>query len=240
MKTKIWKIAERLADDVFEHLLLSRDLKSPEQQQAFFNPSLGDLSSPASFQNIDAAVERISQAIDQQQPMVVWGDFDADGVTSTAILWETLHQLGGKAMPYIPSRDVEGHGFSEVGIQKLVDDGVKLVVTVDHGITAIDEVDELRRLGIDVIITDHHEPVRAKGSKEIGGGRSEVGGKSVDSIQSTVYKLPEAISVIHPLLMDNPQPLAGCGVAYQLAYAVWLAVGKGEGCMQVFGMRVCQ
>src|SRR5690606_6475043 len=98
------------------------------------------------------------EAIDKQESIVVWGDFDADGVTSTAIMWETLHELGGKVMPYVPSRDTEGHGFSEIGIQKLIDDGVKLVITVDHGITAIDEVGFLNEAGIEVIVTDHHEP----------------------------------------------------------------------------------
>ena len=167
------------------------------------HPSLDDLANPGEFEGVEAAVDRIVTAIQNKESIVVWGDFDADGVTSTAIMWETLHQLGAAALPYIPNRDTEGHGFSEVGMRKLVDDDVRLVITVDHGITAIDEVEWLGQQGVEVIVTDHHEPRRLQQVEE--------------------FELPDAVAIVHPLLSKQKQPLAGCGVAYMLAYAVWLA-----------------
>ena len=163
MKQKKWVIAKRLDNDIIEHLLRLRLEESVENKEQFLNPSLQHLQSPASFLGMDTAVKRIAQAIHNQEAVVIWGDFDADGVTSTAILWETLHQLGAQAMPYIPNRDAEGHGFSEAGIKQLIQNGVKLIITVDHGITALEEVQKLNQQGIDVIITDHHEPIRNPG-----------------------------------------------------------------------------
>ncbi len=212
MKQKKWVIADRLDPALEQHLLLSRLQQTNSSAEQYLHPSLSDLSAPASFTGMQPAVERIIQAINNHESIVVWGDFDADGVTSTAIMWETLHQLGAMVMPYIPNRDTEGHGFSPEGVKKLLDDQIGLVVTVDHGITAIDEVEALSNQGIEVVVTDHHEPRLAKSEQ-----------KTKDKRQKTEFELPDAVAVVHPLLMDSPQPLAGCGVAYMLAYAVWLA-----------------
>ena len=204
MKQRNWVIAERLDQDLGQHLLLSRLQNSNTTAEQYLHPSLAGLSSPSEFEGIEVAVGRIIAAIQNQESIVVWGDFDADGVTSTAIVWETLHQLGAAVLPYIPNRDTEGHGFSEAGMRKLVDDDVRLVVTVDHGITAIDEVEWLGQQGVEVIITDHHEP-------------------RLQPVEDEEFELPDAVAVVHPLLSKQKQPLAGCGVAYVLAYAVWLA-----------------
>lgn len=230
MKQRTWVIAERLATDLTEHLLLSRLNRTGSARDQFLAPSLDNLSQPDAFLGMKDAVARIIQAIQNNKSIVVWGDFDADGVTSTAIMWETLHQLGASVMPYIPNRDTEGHGFSPVGVQKLIDDQVELVITVDHGITAIEEIDALAEQGIDVVVTDHHEPKREeanlrdeKNAKLAEGNNENIQQSSYPAIQqSDEFILPNAVAVIHPILMDKPQPYAGCGVAYMVAYAVWL------------------
>lgn len=205
MKQRNWVIAERLDQDLGQHLLLSRLQHSNITAEQYLHPNLTDLGSPDEFEGVEAAVGRIVIAIQNKESIVVWGDFDADGVTSTAIMWETLHQLGAAVLPYIPNRDTEGHGFSEAGMRKLVDDDVRLVITVDHGITAMDEVEWLGQQGVEVVVTDHHEPRLQVGANE-------------------EFELPDAVAVVHPLLSKPKQPLAGCGVAYMLAYAVWLEV----------------
>lgn len=220
MSTKIWQVAERQADDIIEHLLLLRELDTEEKRDHFFSPTLNSLASPDSFDQMTSAVNRIEAAILKKEPVVVWGDFDADGVTSTAVVWETLHQLGASVMPYIPSRETEGHGFSEEGLAKLKLNGTKLIITVDHGIAAIDEVKKIHEMGIEVIISDHHEPRLRHEVKPRQGISGEA--EEMNALSGSSYILPEAVAVVHPLLMDEPQPLAGCGVAYLLSYAVWL------------------
>jgi single-stranded-DNA-specific exonuclease len=207
--TKNWHVVPRLDPDVWQHLLRSRGLDTADSQHRFFHPDLSQIVTPDSFPSMEAAVNRVLRAIREHEHISVWGDFDADGVTSTAIVWETLHAVGAEVMPYIPSRDREGHGFSEAGLQSLSDAGASLIITVDHGITAHDDIAVARTLGIDVIVTDHHEP-RTDPSREGDAG----------------YMLPECVAVIHPFLLDQPQKLAGCGVAYQFAYAIWLAMAE--------------
>lgn len=210
---KQWRVAKRLDDDLWEHLLLSRGLTSDADRQRFFSPTLDQLSSPNDWPDMDQAVGRIMEAIRQKQPMVVWGDFDADGVTSTAIIWETLYDLGAQVMPYIPNRDNEGHGFNQAGLEKLAADGTKLIITVDHGVTAFEDIAAAQQLGMEVIVTDHHEPHRVEGPKNPG---------AQESNQSS-YEFPECVAVIHPFRLATQEKLAGCGTAYFLAYATWLA-----------------
>ncbi len=225
--TKTWRLAERLHPDLLQHLLTQRHLESPSDQQSFFNPQLSHLPSPGVFPQLNTAVERIAQAIAEQQPVVVWGDFDADGVTSTAILWQTMHSLGAKVMPYIPNREHEGHGFSAEGLQKIADQGTKLIITCDHGITAFEGVEQLTNLGMEVIITDHHEPLQVADLEEQQATSDE---NEIDPPRPSLVarrsaeescRFPAAVAVIHPL-QTNLGQLAGCGVAYMLAYAVWL------------------
>ena len=148
---KIWQVKERLDGDIWRHILLSRGLSDEDRLDRFINPSLSQLISPTEWPQMEDAVARIWQAIDAGEKIVVWGDFDADGVTSTAIVWETLFELGADAMPYIPNRDLEGHGFSDAGIKELVNEGVGLVITVDHGITDFESIDQLQSFSIEVI-----------------------------------------------------------------------------------------
>jgi single-stranded-DNA-specific exonuclease len=145
---------------------------------------------------MNEAVTRLRQAIRQQEPIAVYGDFDADGVTATALLVETLSALGGQAEPYIPHRVEEGYGLNEDALGELVQRGIKVVVTVDCGIRSTEEVAYGRDLGLDIIVTDHHSPGE---------------------------ELPPATAAINPKQADCRYPfekLAGVGVAFKLAQAL--------------------
>lgn len=165
--TKKWQLLsdKRLVisdkEAVVEVLLKNRGIKDRE---AFFNPPKPDYLitqlpkylPDLDFDQLQKAVERIKSAIRQGRKIIVWGDFDVDGVTATAILWQALSALSAHVLPYIPDRFTEGYGLNKQGIRQLADQGVKLIVTVDSGITAKDEVEYANSLGIEVIVTDHH------------------------------------------------------------------------------------
>ncbi len=116
------------------------------------------VSSPFELIDMDAAVERINEAVDSQQKIVVYGDYDADGVTATVILTSYLEAMGADVSYYIPQRESEGYGLNKDAIQKLSQDGCELIVTVDNGISAVEEIDFAQSLGMDVVVTDHHMP----------------------------------------------------------------------------------
>lgn len=154
MKSYRWKILSDNKKDIVKSLLKNRGLKTKKSQKEFLNPPI-----PSSFPltNLDKSIKRIQKAIKNKEKIIVYGDYDADGICSTAILWETLNQLGAYVMPYIPKRLEEGYGLSLVGIDNLIkDQNPKLIITVDHGITAFDQVNYANKNNIDVIIIDHH------------------------------------------------------------------------------------
>ncbi|MEX2960963.1 single-stranded-DNA-specific exonuclease RecJ, partial [Staphylococcus pasteuri] len=143
--------------------------------------------------DIDKTVERINQAIDKNERILVYGDYDADGVTSTTILVHTLQKLGAQVGWYIPNRFTEGYGPNEMAFQNAYDEGVSLIITVDNGIQGHNEIKMVQDLGVDVIVTDHHEIGRT---------------------------LPEAYAIVHPMHPEFDYPfkyLCGAGVAYKLA-----------------------
>jgi single-stranded-DNA-specific exonuclease len=153
-----------------------------------------DGANPFGLAGMSAAVTRIRRALRSRERMAIYGDFDADGVTATALLVETLRALGGRVKPYIPHRVDEGYGLNEEALSELARDGINLVVTVDCGVRALDEVTHANHLGLDVIITDHH---------------------------SVGPRLPRSVAVIDPKLSAGSfDELAGCGVAYRLAQAL--------------------
>ncbi len=150
-------------DDLVKILLENRGIKTKKEVDNFLNPKLESLT-PDNL-NIDKkelskAIKRIKKAIEKKELIVIFGDYDCDGVTGTGVLWETLNGLGGKVMPYIPDRIEEGYGLSKKGIENLRKQykDVGLIITVDNGIVANDPVELANSLGIDVIITDHHVP----------------------------------------------------------------------------------
>jgi len=176
-------------------LLYNRGLSTPYEVQAFLKGDWPE-DNPFRLKGMNVAATRLRQAIRQREPIAVYGDFDADGVTATALLVETLSALGAQAEPYIPHRVDEGYGLNKGALRELAQKGIKVVVTVDCGIRSIAEVSYGRRLGLDIIVTDHHSP----------GG-----------------ELPPATAAINPKQADCRYPfkeLAGVGLAFKLAQAL--------------------
>ena len=181
---------------VIAQLLICRGISDPTQAQSFLDPKLTDLRDPEQLPGCAAAAERIHQAIRDKRRIVVYGDYDVDGMTGTALLWRCLKLLGADVGYYVPHRIDEGYGLNDEAVRSRAEEGAKLIVTVDCGIASVDEAALARELGVEMIITDHHEP----------GPR-----------------LPEAAAVVHPRLPGSTYPfgeLSGAGVAFKLAWAV--------------------
>ncbi|TSC54226.1 MAG: single-stranded-DNA-specific exonuclease [Microgenomates group bacterium LiPW_31] len=162
-----WKILHKKGktEDIVKILLGNRGLKTKKQQQEFLNPKdpykLTTKEVGISPLQITKAVKRIKKAIKKKEKIIVYGDYDTDGACATAIIWEVLHSLGANVMPFIPARE-EGYGMKVERIEKLAKDEVTLLITVDQGIIANQQVEHAKKLGIDVIITDHHTPGKEK------------------------------------------------------------------------------
>jgi single-stranded-DNA-specific exonuclease len=192
---------ERLARSLQQHpivaqLLLNRQIVDPSQAERFLNPSLKLLYPPEDLPGIQEAAKRVSEAISTRKSIAIYGDYDVDGVTGTSILLGLLQRLDAKVRYYVPHRLEEGYGVNCTALQSLAADGIDTVITVDCGITSVAEAIEAKRLGIDLIITDHHEM------------------KSV---------LPDASILVHPQLPGSQYPfsgLSGAGVAFKLAWAI--------------------
>lgn len=193
-----WKFSSTEEDeitdinDILQQLFKQRGLYTKEDIENFLSPKLDQLQSPADLAMIDQAVKRVKNAIMNDEKILIYGDYDADGVTSTTLLLKTIQELEGHCTFYIPNRFEEGYGLNEDAIYKAKDKGVSLIITVDTGITSFDEVNLARDLNIDMIITDHHD------------------------IQE---KHPDALAVIHPELSPNYsfKQLAGVGIAFKFA-----------------------
>ena len=174
--------------------LVRRGITSPQEAQAFLHP---DTLPSTPFPNIENAAERINLAIRRSETICVWGDFDVDGQTSTTLLVQTLQALGANVVYYIPIRGRESHGVHIETLKPIIDNGAKLIVTCDTGITAHEAVDYANSRGVDVVITDHHD------------------------LGET---LPSAIAILNPKLLPKDHllsNLAGVGVAYKLAEALF-------------------
>ncbi len=183
---------------IMAKVLYNRGLVTPEQARHFIHNNY-DLPDPFLMKDMGKAVARIRQAIRRGERIVVYGDFDADGVTSTAVMIQTLHSLGGNATPYIPDRADEGYGLNIPALQMLAQKGYKLVITVDCGIRSIEEVKAGNAAGLDIIITDHH---------------------------SVGEQLPPAYAILNPKQHDCNYPedmLAGVGIAFKLACGLIIA-----------------
>jgi single-stranded-DNA-specific exonuclease len=180
---------------LFAQVLINRGLADQIQGLSFINPKLTDLIEPTQMPGIAAAVERIKQAVRDKDKITIYGDYDVDGITATAILWQLLKILGAQIDYYIPHRVEEGYGLNTDAIEQLASGGTRLLITVDCGITAIESAQRAKQLGLDLIITDHHQP---KGH------------------------LPQAIAIVHPRLNSsytNPHS-SGATVAFKLAWAI--------------------
>ncbi len=191
------QVAQELCVDPFSALLAtSRGFDNIEDIDDFLNPDAEFQLSPFSIKDMDKAAERINRAIDDFESICVFGDYDADGVTATALLYSYLETREANVIRYIPDRLTEGYGLSISAIEQLAERGVKLIVTVDNGVSAIDEAIRAKELGVDLVITDHHK---------------------VGDI------LPDAVAVVDPHRPDCPsefKEMSGVGVAFKLACAL--------------------
>ena len=148
-------------DEIIKILLGNRGIKTEKEIEEFLDPKLESVTVKnvgINEKQLKKSIERIKKAIENKERVIVFGDYDADGICATAILWETLHGLGANAMPYIPHRIDEGYGLSKKGISNIQFQisNVKLIITVDNGIVANEAVEFANSQGIDVVITDHH------------------------------------------------------------------------------------
>jgi single-stranded-DNA-specific exonuclease len=189
-------------------ILHNRGLHSAGEIEAFLEGSVS-YHDPRDLHGVPEAVARLRRAVEAGEAITVYGDFDADGVTSTALMVQTLRSLGANVRPYIPHRVDEGYGLNLGAIDRLRDEGTSLLLTVDCGIRSYQEVAHANALGMEVIVTDHHSIRRDEA------GRDE---------------LPPALAVINPKRQGDPPAfveLAGVGVAYKLAQALLLEAGPG-------------
>ncbi len=187
--------AEVGIDRVLADLLVKRGVETFEQARSFFRPSLDDLHDPFLMKDMDAAVERLHEAITSGEKILVYGDYDVDGTTAVALVYSFIHRFTTAVDFYIPDRYDEGYGVSYKGIDWAIEGGFKLIITLDCGIKAIDKAEYAKSKGIDMIICDHHLPE--------------------DS-------LPGAVAVLDPKREDCNYPfddLSGCGVGFKLVQA---------------------
>ncbi|HET6477625.1 MAG TPA: single-stranded-DNA-specific exonuclease RecJ [Dehalococcoidales bacterium] len=185
-------------------LLFNRGLKEPAQVASFLTSDISLSSSPLLLPDMHQAVARIYQALLSGEPVAIYGDYDADGITATALLVQGLSALGGTVIPYIPHRLLEGYGLKTAALENLRQQGIGLVVTVDCGITSLSEVKRARRMGLDIVITDHHTPL---------------------------HEIPPAVAIVNPKLPGSAYPfteLTGAGVAFKLLQALYQSVGREE------------
>jgi single-stranded-DNA-specific exonuclease len=203
------RITGRLADEldipgVAAGILASRGLTEAEEAKKFLSPKLADLFDPFLLSQMDRAVDRVIKALKENQRIMVYGDYDVDGITSTALMFLMLNRLGADVTYYLPNRLVEGYGISEDGLLEAERRKVNLLITVDCGITAVDEFFTAARKGIDCIITDHHEPSD---------------------------RIPEVHAIVNAKLDGESNPgfeLSAVGVAFKFAQALYRRLGQDE------------
>lgn len=158
----VWKVSPKKFADLKMQLCFNRGLKTDKQVNEFFNPKLDYYQKDLDISGIKLASKRITKAIKSQELIIVYGDYDVDGICACAILYKALSTLGAKILPYIPHREKEGYGLSRTGLEFARDSGAGLVITVDNGIVAFEQADFAKSLGLDLIITDHHTPMKKK------------------------------------------------------------------------------
>lgn len=186
-----YKISEILA-----RILVNRGIKEDDEIKIFLEPTRNDFYDPFLLPDMEKAVDRVIKAINEQEKVVIYGDYDVDGITSVTVLKKFLKERGLEVGYYIPNRLEEGYGLNSDAIKKIIEEKYTLMITVDCGISGINEIDECNKLGIDTIVTDHHEQ-----------------GETI----------PNAYAVIDAKRKDNIYPfreLAGVGVVFKLIQAI--------------------
>ena len=185
-------------------ILVNRGITDEEKIRKFLEPTRQDFYNPYLMKDMEIAVNRIIKAIESQEKVIIYGDYDVDGITSITVLKKFLKDVGLEVSYYIPNRLEEGYGLNKNAVEKIVNEGYTLMITVDCGISGIDEIDYANSLGLEVIVTDHHEP-----------------GES----------LPKALAVIDNKRKDSTYPfreLAGVGVSFKLCQAIGMKLELKE------------
>ena len=197
--SKKYSISEKLAT-----MLINRGCNTEEKIEKFLNPTRKDFYDPYLLKDMEKAVERIIKAIKNKEKTIIYGDYDVDGITSITVLKKFLNQRGLNVDYHIPNRLEEGYGLNKQAIEKIAQDGYTLMITVDCGISGINDVDYANSLKIETIITDHHE---------------------------TLPELPNAVAVVNPKRKDSNYPfrgLAGVGVVFKLIQAISIKLELDE------------
>jgi single-stranded-DNA-specific exonuclease len=201
---KQWKLLPKISEEIEKQfpdmnpvclqLLHNRNISTQEQIDEFFNSDyIDDIHDPFILKDMKKAVKRIFKALEKKEEVLIYGDYDADGVTSSALLHDILEKIGIRAEVYIPHRETEGYGFNMKSVAEIIEKKFTLVVSCDCGVSNFTEIEALKKAGIDVIITDHHQEPE---------------------------KLPPALAIVHAGLKREKYPctkLAGVGIAYKLA-----------------------
>lgn len=193
----VQKIAkEHNISELLAVILVNRGITQKKDIDIFLNPTRKDFHDPYSMPDMEKAVNRILKAIDEKEKVIIYGDYDVDGITSITVLKKFLKERGLDVGYYIPNRLDEGYGLNKEAVEKIAEEGYKLIITVDCGISGIEEIKFAYEKGMEVIVTDHHEPLE---------------------------ELPDALAVVDCKRKDNKYPfknLAGCGVVFKLAQAI--------------------
>jgi single-stranded-DNA-specific exonuclease len=187
---------EHNISEILASILVSRGVTQKDEIDIFLNPTRNDFHDPYEMPDMEKAVDRILKAIENKEKVIIYGDYDVDGITSTTVLKKFLYNRGLDVGYYIPNRLDEGYGLNKSAVKEIKDRGYDLIITVDCGISGIEEIKYAYELGMEVIVTDHHEPLE---------------------------ELPKAVAVIDCKRKDNRYPfknLAGCGVVFKLAQAI--------------------
>lgn len=158
----LWKILPRKSDDLIEQLLINKGLNSEKEKERFFHPKLISFEKDLQIPGISKAIERIKKAIIEGELIIAYGDYDVDGICGAAVLYLGLTSAGAKVLPYIPHREKEGYGLSPQGLDFAKNSGASVVITCDTGIVSFDMADYAKDLGLDLIITDHHQKLGNK------------------------------------------------------------------------------
>ena len=209
---KAWRVTPRISPEATQklapfsplaaQLLHNRGITDIPGAEAFLARDESLLEDPLLLPDMGSAISRLQRALLDGETIGIFGDFDADGITGTALLAEGLEALGGKVIPYVPHRVKEGHGLSSQAVNTFHEQGATLIVTVDCGITSPDEMEEAASLGMDTIITDHHTPLP---------------------------RVPAALAIVNPKLAGSAYPfpnLAGVGLAFKLVQALSQHMGR--------------
>lgn len=189
---------------ILARILVNKNITQKDEIDLFMNPTRKDFHNPFLMPDMEIIVDRVLQAIEQKEKIMIYGDYDADGITSITVLKSFLEERGLEVASYIPNRLDEGYGLNKTALKKIYDDGYRLIITVDCGISGIDEVDYANSLGMEVLITDHHEPAET---------------------------LPKAVAVVDAKRKDNKysfNQLAGVGVVFKLIQAISIKLGLEE------------